>query len=84
MMKIEITEMKSRELIKILTMYPYGSLETKQERIYWVSETIEPEITRQSPGDAPTRGYPPKGEDWGKRFRRMSDTMGSMIGPPQN
>lgn len=85
MMNIDITEMKSRELIRILTLYPYGSLETKHERIFWCSDTSEPEVNRQSPGDNPQRrGSPSKpnqGEEWSGRFRKMQDTLGGMMGP---
>jgi hypothetical protein len=81
-MNIDITDLNSKQIVKILTLYPFGSLEIKYERIFWCSETTEPE-TRQSPGEPPRRG-PPQKEDWGNRFRKMQDSLGSMIGPAQN
>ncbi len=79
-LRIDITEMKSRELIKLLQTYPYGSLEIKYERVFWVSDNADPE-PRQSPGDAPSRGYPTKRpDDWNKRFNRMQDALGRAIG----
>lgn len=79
-LSIDVTEMKSRDLIRVLQLYPYGGLEIKHERVFWVSDTTEPELPRQSPGEAPRRGSPPK-EDWGNRFRKMQDSLGSMVGP---
>ena len=81
-LNIDITDLKSREIIRILNMYPYGSLEIKYERVFWVSDSPEPESTRHTPGDAPSERGSPKNVGWDTRFRKMSDTLGSMMGPP--
>jgi len=80
---IDITEKKSRELIKILDLYPYGRLEIKYERVFWCSDSSEPELPRRSPGDSPeNRGAPLKKENAHTKLTRSLDALGSMMGSP--
>ena len=79
-MNIDITDLKSRDIIKILEMYPQGHLETKFERIFWCSDYLEPE-TRYSHAGAPTNpGSPPPQHR--KAIERMGDALGSMVQVP--
>lgn len=79
-MNIDITDLKSRDIIKILEMYTQGHLETKFERIFWCSDYLEPE-TRYSHAGAPTNpGSPPPQPR--KAIERMSDALGSMVQVP--
>lgn len=79
-MNIDITDLKSRDIIKILEMYHQGHLETKFERIFWCSDYLEPE-TRYSHAGAPTNpGSPPPQPR--KAIERMSDALGSMVQVP--
>ncbi len=81
---IDITEKKSQEIIQILTTYPYGHLENKFERVFWVSEQSGPNIPRCSPGDSPQQGgSPTQGNKLHQGFSRMGDALGSMMGSPQ-
>jgi hypothetical protein len=80
-MLIDITELTSREIILILTNYPRGKLVIKQDSIFWDSVDLDPV---QRPNGA-ARNFdprqPPRGSgDVGKRFERMSDVLGSMVG----
>ncbi len=77
---IDITDKKGREIIKIISMYPYGRLEIKIDKVFWCSDTIEPEIIDNRPRDR--RDTLLKEPSAGDRFRRMSDALGSMVGPP--
>jgi hypothetical protein len=80
-MDIDVTNVKSRELIKILNLYPQGHLEIKFERIFWSSDYSEPDLPRDEPvvrAFDPRR--PPQGKgNAGQVFQRMSDTLGSMV-----
>ena len=83
-MDIDITDVKSRELIKILSMYPQGHIEIKFERVFWASDYSEPDIPRENPypSAAPVnpgqpRGQPPKSAS--APFERMADALGRMV-----
>jgi hypothetical protein len=80
-MDIDVTNTKSRELVKILNLYPQGHLEIKFERIFWSSDYSEPDLPRDEPvvrAFDPRR--PPQGKgNAGQAFQRMSDTLGSMV-----
>jgi hypothetical protein len=83
-MDIDVTDVKSRELIKILNLYPQGHLEIKFERIFWSSDYSEPDLPRE---EKTMRAFdprrPPQGQgDVGQRFGKMADVLGSMMGPP--
>jgi len=82
---IDITDKKSREIIKILDNYPYGHLEIKFERVFWCSEDSEPVQTRShSPGGNPLPGGSPSNQKGlHGAFSNMADTLGSMMGPPR-
>jgi hypothetical protein len=84
MMNIDITDMKSREIIKLLNLYPHGSLVTKFERIFWCSDYSEPENLgdNTSPLDPRGRVPHPNGPRAAQAFSRMADTLGSMVSPP--
>jgi len=81
-MDIDITQLKSREITKILTMYPQGHLEIKFERVFWSSDYSEPDFPRCVPGEAPRVGghQTPQAGLIGAPAR-MLDTLGSMMGP---
>ena len=83
-MDIDISELKSREVIKILELYPQGHLEIKYERVFWCSDYTEPE-TRYNPKGTPAPGVPiqKKGNAINLAAQRMSDTLGSMMGNPR-
>jgi hypothetical protein len=80
-MDIDVTNVKSRELVKILNLYPQGHLEIKFERIFWSSDYSEPDLPRDEPvvrAFDPRR--PPQGKGGvGRTFERMADTLGSMV-----
>ncbi|MCK9430211.1 MAG: hypothetical protein M0R17_09430 [Candidatus Omnitrophica bacterium] len=80
---IDITNLKSREIIKILELYSHGSLAIKYERVFWCSDYAEPE-TRENPVGTPP-GVPPnqKRRNPGEPFQRMADSLGSMICMPR-
>jgi len=81
-MDIDITDLKSRDIIKILQNYPQGNLEVKFERIFWCSDYLEPESKDNHAGEPPTRGGPHNQKPQ-RAMERMADTLGSMMGPPQ-
>lgn len=82
---IDITDKKTRDIIEILELYPYGHLEIKFERVFWVSDYSEADFPRGSPEYSPGRrgGSDPRREpNLGERFHKMADVLGSMVGPP--
>ena len=83
-MDIDITQLKSKEIVKILQLYPQGHLETKFERVFWCSDYSEPE-SRENPSGTPyLPGVPatrPRENEFNGAMKRMSDTLGSMMGP---
>lgn len=82
-MDIDINDLKSKEIVKILSMYPQGHLEIKFERVFWSSDYAEPEIPRETNSPPyPNRGQPaPQNSMQGaaRTFKKMSDTLGSMV-----
>ena len=86
MMNIDITDMKSRELVNIFKMYPSGALAIKYERIFWCSDYSEPADSRDYPsypfdprGRVPNPGLPKAAAAFGA----AADRLGSMVAPPQ-
>lgn len=77
-MDIEITDMKSRDLIKLLTIYPQGHLEIKFERVFWCSDYSEPNLPT-SPAEDFNPMRPPKASGASAPFERMADTLGSLV-----
>lgn len=80
-MDIDVTELKSREIVKLLTLYPSGHLEIKFERVFWCSDYSEPNLPT-SPAEAFNPMRPPKASGAPNPFERMGDVLGSMMGPP--
>jgi len=81
-MNIEITESQSHEIIQILSSFPRGRLVIKKDRIFWDSVSLEPvprpnEAAKNYDQRQPQMG--PQKDDIGKRFKRMADTLGSMV-----
>jgi hypothetical protein len=74
-MNIDITDMKSRELIQILSQYPQGKLEMKFERIFWSSDYITPEVPQNRPGMPQTQ----QNRRPGINFQAMSDQLGRFL-----
>lgn len=76
-MDIDITDMSSYELVKILENYPKGKLKIKFDRVFWESSTLDPASKVLSSFDP---RQPPKGDgEIGQRFERMADTLGRMV-----
>lgn len=81
-MDIEITDLSSYEIITILTNYPRGKLVIKYDRIFWDSGSIEPVTKPNEAAQSFDPRQPPrvqKGNQIGKAFERMADTLGSMV-----
>jgi len=82
-MNIDITDLKSREIIKILSMYPQGKLEIKFERVFWSSDYAEPSLPNESPASAFDPRRPPRGQgNIGQAFNRMGDRLAEMVQIP--
>jgi len=84
-LNLDITDNKANEIIEILEDYPRGHLEIKFERVFWVSNSLEAQ-SRDNPANLPPgdrRDSLLKQPTVGDRFQKMSDTLGSMMGPPQ-
>lgn len=79
-MDIDITDLKSREIVKLLTLYPQGHLEIKFERVFWCSDYSEPNLPT-SPTEAygPMTMRPPKASGASAPFERMADTLGGLV-----
>ena len=77
-MMIDISDLNSYEIIKILTNYPKGNLVIKHDSVFWNSVNLEPtskEVVREF-----DPRQPPKGQgNIGQSFERMSDTLGRMV-----
>lgn len=83
-MNIDVTDLKSKEIMKILSMYPMGHLEIKFERVFWCSDYAEPSLQNDSPAAAFDPRRPPQGKgNIGQAFQRASDVLAGMIQPPQ-
>jgi hypothetical protein len=85
---IDITELKSRDLIKIFSMYPSGRIEIKFERVFWCSDYAEPVSQRDMPpAEAFDPRRPPQRQNTmnqaSRTFEKMGDVLGSMMGPPR-
>jgi hypothetical protein len=85
-LEINITELKSKDIIKVLNNYPQGHLEIKQNHIFWCSDYLEPENQSRDFPSAPSadgrfsnQRKPNAGEQAARAFKRMSDTLGSMV-----
>ena len=80
-MDIDITDLRSRELIRLLNNYPQGHLEIKYERVFWCSDYLEPETASTDNGRSGNRPSPyPRGMAGAPQ--RALDALGSMVGPP--
>lgn len=78
-MDIDVTDLNSREIIRVLENYPRGSLKIKYDRVFWESFNLEPTPSSKVIESFDPR-RPPKGEgDIGKKFERMADTLGRMV-----
>jgi hypothetical protein len=78
-MDIDITDLNSHEIIRVLENYPKGSLKIKYDRVFWESLNLEPSPSSRVMNSFDPR-QPPKGEgDIGKRFERMGDVLGRMV-----
>jgi hypothetical protein len=81
-MDIDITDLKSFEIIQVLENYPRGSLGQRGDRIFWCSIGFEPERRNPNITEKFDPRRTPKGEgDIGKRFEKMGDTLGRLMGP---
>lgn len=85
-MDIDITELKSREIAKILNMYPQGHLKINFERVFWCSDYVEPNNAEYP--TSPAKALDPRGPvrgsgNIGQSFGRMSDVLAGMVQPPQ-
>jgi hypothetical protein len=83
---IDITDLQSREIAKILNMYPQGHLKINFERVFWCSDYVEPSNADYptSPAKAFDPRRPARGSgNIGESFGRMSDTLAGMVQPPQ-
>ena len=81
-MNIDLTDLPSREIIKILQNYPSGSLIIKFERVFWASDDSEPVYPRNMPTVPRENGgqYSKRKElTMGDRFGKMSDALGRMV-----
>jgi hypothetical protein len=79
-LNIDITDLKSREISKILNGYPMGHLEIKFERVFWCSDYVEPSLQSDSPAAAFDPRRPPQGKsNAGQAFQRMADSLGSLV-----
>jgi len=81
-MDIDVTNLKSRELIKILEIYPYGVLTIKYERVFWCSDYAEPEVKHNPSGAIQQVAPPNQRGNLNKAPQRMLDVLGSMMGSP--
>jgi hypothetical protein len=84
-MDIDITPLKSREIIKILSAYHSGHLEIKFERVFWCSDFAEPDYPIGTPEIAeanPRRRPPQGGNQFARGFERAADVLGSMVCSP--
>jgi len=85
-MDIDLTDLRSKEIIKILENFSHGHIEIKFERVFWSSDYTEPDMPRE---ERTVRAFdprrPPQGKGTiGQGFERMADTLGSMVcGPPR-
>jgi len=79
MISFDITDMDSKEIIRQLAYYPKGHLEIKFERVFWVSDYPEPQVPRDYPADSPSNPRGPQPNNTARAFKRMSDTLGSMV-----
>ena len=79
-MDIDITDLIAFEIQGILSNYPNGRLVVKHDRIFWDSGDAKP-MPRPNEDALPINRHPPRqsGDDIGKRFERMADTLGSMV-----
>lgn len=79
-MNIDITELKSRDIIRILNQYPMGHTEIKFERVFWCSDYVEASLQNDSPAAAFDPRRPPQGKgNAGQAFQRMADSLGSLV-----
>jgi hypothetical protein len=78
---IDISELQSRALIRVLELYPQGHIEIKYERVFWCADYIEPEA--RNPYGAPPGAPPnqPRNRSAAEITRRAADSLGSMMGP---
>jgi hypothetical protein len=82
-LNIDITDLKSKEIIKILSMYPMGHCEIKYERVFWCSDYAEPSFNNDTPGSAFDPRRPPQGKgNIGQAFNKMSDSLASLVQIP--
>jgi hypothetical protein len=77
-MLIEITELNSYEIIKILTNYPKGELVIKNNSVFWNSFATEP-ISSEAARNFDPRQPPKEQGNIGQSFERMADTLGRMV-----
>ena len=83
-MDIDITDLKSREIIKLLTLYNSGHLEIKFERVFWCSDYSEPNLpTTPTEAYGPMTMRPPRPSGASAPFERMADTLGSLVCMPR-
>lgn len=82
-MDIDITDLTAFEIQNILTSYPRGKLVIKYDRIFWDSGNLEPMTRPMAAAPMHNPQQPPRqpnqGNDIGKRFERMADTLGGMV-----
>lgn len=82
-MDIDITDLRSRDILRILQNYPQGHLEIKFERVFWCSDYTEPELPREEQvvkAFDPRR--PPQARGLSGGFQRAADVLGSMVCAP--
>jgi hypothetical protein len=77
-MLIEITDLTSYEIIRILQNYPKGKLVIKNDSVFWDSVSLEPTSNVAAQQFDPRQ--PPRGQgNIGQSFERMADTLGRMV-----
>jgi hypothetical protein len=77
-MMIEISDLSSYEIIKILENYPKGKLIIKNDSVFWDSLNFEP-VNSEAANRLDPR-QPPRGQgNIGQSFERMADTLGRMV-----
>jgi hypothetical protein len=80
---IDLTELNSQEIIEALERYPYGHLEIKSERIFWLSrDSIQArhEVPSQRRSDGlPPQRKPDQMNTANRAIKRSLDTLGAMV-----
>lgn len=79
-MDIDLTQLDANAIIRILREYDDGRLVIKDKRVFWSCSGIKALSGNDYPEFLQKRGVPKK-ITAGDRFKKMSDTLGSLMGP---